>query len=341
MKLTIFGIAAATLAIVPAAALAQGADQPGEAQVTAFTASKSVTFGERVKMAGRVEPAQVAQVRLERRGVAGGWVPWATVRSNTRGRFKAAVPLKSSADVRARVMGVAAETTGPELAVRVRRSVGVTWEVDPTEAIAGRPIAVEAIVKPARPGERILIEGTRGKIWRKLSRPVVVPGGSAKAFVRLPAGGKWRLRARAVGTAGHDADGAAVSAPIRVYRANPHGVPRSSGSHIVQAINEMQLYYYERGKLRRVLPVVYGKPSTPTPSGRFRVYSKTPGPGPAFGPLAMWYFRGYGIHGTNQENLLSHTSRYYSLGCTRNYNENIRWLYPRVAIGTPVWNIRS
>jgi hypothetical protein len=342
VKLTRLGIVAATLAAAPGVALAQGGEQPVPAKITAFTASKSVTFGERVKMAGRVEPAQIAQIRLERKGAAGGWVPWATVRTNTKGVFKAAVPLKSSADVRARVMGVDDETTGPGTSVKVKRAVGITWEVDPTEAIAGRPIAVEAIVKPARPGERIVVEGSRGgKIWRKLSRPTVAPGGSAKGFVRLPAGGKWRLRARAPGAAGRDVDGKAVSTPIKVHGSNPHGVPRSTGSHIVQAINEMQLYYYEKGKLRRVLPVVYGKPSTPTPSGRYRVYSKTPGPGPAFGPLVMWYHRGYGIHGTNQENLLAHTSRYYSAGCTRNYNENIRWLYPRVAVGTPVWNIRG
>lgn len=342
MKLETLGIAAVTLAAVPALAFGQDGDQPVPAKITAFKASKNVTFGNRVKLAGKVSPPQIAQIRLERKGVAGGWVPWATVLTNKRGAFRAAVPLKSSADVRARVMGVDAESTGPETPVRVKRAVGVTWEVDPTEAIAGRPIAIEAIVKPARPGEKILVEGSRsGKIWRNLARPKVAPGGSAKGFVRLPAGGKWRLRARAPGAAGRDAEGRAVSTPIKVHGSNPHGVPRSRGSHIVQMINEFHLYYYEKGKLRRVLPVVYGAPSTPTPSGRYRVYSKTPGPGPAFGPLAMWYYRGYGIHGTNQENLLSHTTRFYSHGCTRNYNENIRWLYPRVAVGTPVWNIRS
>lgn len=337
---TVF-ITVAALGVLPGVAFAQAEEGPGDAQIVGFTASKSVDFGERVKMTGRVVPAQLAQVRVERLGRAGGWVAWATVRTDAKGRFSAAVPLQSSATVRARVMGIDAETTGPERAVKVRRSVGISWQVDPTEAIAGRPISVEARVRPARLGEKVVIEGTRGKIWRTLSRPTMKPGGSASAFVRLPAGGKWRLRARAGGMTGVDAEGAAVSSPITVHGSNPHGVPRSSGSHIVQAINEFQLYYYEKGKLRRVLPVVYGAPSTPTPSGRYRVYSKTPGPGPAFGPLVMWYYRGYGIHGTNQENLLSHTNRFYSHGCTRNYNENIRWLYPRVAVGTPVWNVRS
>ena len=85
--------------------------------------------------------------------------------------------------------------------------------------------------------------------------------------------------------------------------------------------------------------MVFGKPSTPTPVGRFAVYSKTAGPSSAFGPLVLWYHRGYGIHGTNEEYLLSRPPRYYSHGCTRNYNANILWLWPRVPVGTPVLNL--
>jgi lipoprotein-anchoring transpeptidase ErfK/SrfK len=73
--------------------------------------------------------------------------------------------------------------------------------------------------------------------------------------------------------------------------------------------------------------------------GSFAVYSKTAGPSAAFGPLVLWYHRGYGIHGTNQEFLLDQPPRYYSHGCTRNYNANILWLWPRVPVGTPVLNL--
>jgi lipoprotein-anchoring transpeptidase ErfK/SrfK len=155
----------------------------------------------------------------------------------------------------------------------------------------------------------------------------------------MPSGGGWRVLVEARGRKGFDVTGIGVSVPVWMYGRNPHGVPASSSHYIVQVLGERQMYYYEGGSLRRVFPVVFGKPSTPTPLGTFRVYSKTPGPGPAFGPLAMWYHRGYGIHGTNQEYLLTHKQRYYSLGCTRNYNDNIRWLYPRVPVGTPVRNI--
>ncbi len=124
-----------------------------------------------------------------------------------------------------------------------------------------------------------------------------------------------------------------------VFGSNPRGIPASASHYLVQEIGEFQLYYYEDGALRRVFPVVFGAPSTRTPVGRYAVYSKTAGPSAAFGPLVLWYHRGYGIHGTNQEYLLSRSWRYFSHGCTRNYNANIRWLWPRVPVGTPVLNL--
>ena len=59
-----------------------------------------------------------------------------------------------------------------------------------------------------------------------------------------------------------------------------------------------------------------------------------------FGPYALWSHGNYGIHGTNQPELLTREWRYFSAGCTRNTNENILWLWPRVPVGTPVRNIR-
>ena len=67
--------------------------------------------------------------------------------------------------------------------------------------------------------------------------------------------------------------------------------PASAPPYLVQKISEFHLYYYQYGKLRRVFPVVFGKASTPTPVGRFAVYSKTYGPSSAFGPRVLWYHR--------------------------------------------------
>ncbi|MEQ9337021.1 MAG: L,D-transpeptidase, partial [Miltoncostaeaceae bacterium] len=201
------------------------------------------------------------------------------------------------------------------------------------ESIAGRPFTVTGSVVPARDGERVLLEGSRnGRAFQPLAR-MVVRKGRVSGAVRPDEGGRWRFRLR---TDEARSDRSDATAPRRVFDANPHRVPASEPVYIVQKLSEAQLYYYERGHLARVFPVVFGKPSTPTPVGTFRVYSKTPGPGPAFGPLAMWYHGNYGIHGTNQEYLLGRSWRYYSAGCTRNYNANIIWLYDRVPIGTPV-----
>ena len=154
--------------------------------------------------------------------------------------------------------------------------------------------------------------------------------------VRLPSAGRWRIQLVARGRKGVDRTGTARSSTRTFHGRNPHSVPASAPHYIVQARREARLYYYEKGQLMRVLPVVFGKPSTPTPVGNFRVYAKTPGPSIVFGPWALWYHGNYGIHGTNQEHLLRQDWRYFSAGCTRNYNDNIVWLYERVPVGTPI-----
>ena len=134
-----------------------------------------------------------------------------------------------------------------------------------------------------------MLEGSRdGRAYAPIAR-LRLKDGRVSGTVTPPRGGTWRFRL----TAESDAPVAsAPSAARRVFDRNPLGVPASAPKYLVQKISEMQLYYYESGRLVRVLPVVFGKPSTPTPIGNYRVYSKTAGPGPAFGPQAMWYHRG-------------------------------------------------
>jgi lipoprotein-anchoring transpeptidase ErfK/SrfK len=320
------------------AALAAG---PPPDRVAAFNASRSAAIGERTVVRGAVSPPGPATVVIERRLADYTWAPLATLRANAKGRFRAKLPLRRSARLRASLQ-LADGTLVPGEArrsVTIARRAVLKLTVDETEAIAGRPIRVNGRVWPARPGERAPIEAVRrGKVVRMGSLRVRT-GGRVRGAVRLPRGGRWVIRLAAPGMAGVDRTGRSRPMRLRVYTRNPHNVPRNASHYIVQDIGETLLYYYEGGSLRRVLPVVYGKPSTPTPIGRFRVYSKTTGPSAPFGPLVLWYHRGYGIHGTNQEYLLDLPPRYYSHGCTRNYNDNIRWLWPRVPVGTPVLNI--
>lgn len=316
-----------------------GAQAPPGTEVSSFAAPGSITTGERAEIRGRLAPAAAVPVVVERLG-DGEWTPIARLRSRADGRFVARLPLRRSGNLRVSVAtadgGVASSR---RRFVTVRRKVRLSVEAAPLERIAGRPFTASGVVVPSVRGERVALEGSvNGGPFRVIAR-VPVRAGRVRATFTPPRGGAWRFRLSAAKRAGGGPGGAATTGRITVHGRNPHGVPASAHHYLVQRISEMQLYYYQRGQLRRVFPVVFGKPSTPTPLGRYRVYSKTYGPGPAFGPRALWYHRGYGIHGTNQEHLLTHRSRYYSAGCTRNFNVNILWLWDRVPVGTPVLNL--
>ncbi len=336
-------VSAVVLAGLSLPTLAIAADPPAAPpaglHVSSFQAPSRVFLGERATLKGKVAPAAAVPVLLERLE-NGAWVPIMTVQSTPAGTFAATLDLPPGS-VRASVQGpdgVVQSSARRSIAVVRRMTLAVTAQ--PLESISGRPFRATGVAVGAPNGERVALQGSRdGAPFRTIARLQVRSGRVAGAFTP-PAGGRWRFRLVAAPTPGRDSGGEArPTAPMSVFGSNPHGIPKSASHYLVQELRQFQLYYYENGKLRRVFPVVFGKPSTPTPVGRFAVYSKTAGPSAAFGPLVLWYHRGYGIHGTNQEYLLSHSWRRYSHGCTRNYNANIRWLWPRVPVGTPVLNL--
>jgi hypothetical protein len=324
-----------------APATAGAATPPDGLHVSAFSAPSAVTIGDRAAVSGRVAPAAAVPVLIERLE-DGAWTPLVTLRTRPNGRFAAALPLRRSSNLRASVQATDGTVVpGRRRFVGLRRRVSLRVSAPDMENIAGRPFRAIGAVVPAARGERALIEGSvDGGRFRPIAR-VRVRGGRVRTTFTPPSGGRWRFRLVAAPRPGVDTGGVGPAPAVPVFGANPHGAPASAPHYLVQVVSETQLYYYQRGKLRRVFPVVFGKPSTPTPTGSFRVYSKTTGPSAAFGPLVLWYHRGYGIHGTNQEYLLSRPPRYYSHGCTRNYNANIRWLWPLVPVGTPVLNVAS
>lgn len=332
-------VALAALAASALPTLAASAP-PAGIHVAAFSAQSRVTVGARVHVSGRVAPAAPVRVLIQRSRPDGTWTLAATLRAGADGRFDGMVPLAGTASLRAAVRTADGSVLpGRRRFVAVSRALVLAVRPPIYQEIAGVPFAVEGAVRPARPGERVTIEGSRGGTFRPLRTVAVRRGGSFRGRVAVPAAGTWRFRVRAEATESGQSSAEVTTLPILVFGRNPHGIPRSAPHFIVQERGQMRLYYYENGTLLRVFPVVFGAPGTPTPIGRFRVYSKTTGPRAAFGPLVLWYHRGYGIHGTNQEYLLGRTWRYYSHGCTRNYNDNIRWLWPRVPVGTPVVNL--
>jgi lipoprotein-anchoring transpeptidase ErfK/SrfK len=335
-------LAAACLAaaIVPAAAAGQSQPQPvWNMRVASFKAPSSIELGTRAQVSGRVTPKVAAPVLIERlEGTT--WSPIATVQSRRNGRFAVKVPVRGPGSLRASLQS----PVGPLVSSRrrfvgVRRRVALRVRAIEYQQIAGHTFTATGRVSHAAEGEAAVLEGSvNGGRFRTLKR-VAVRSGKVRTRFAPPRGGRWRFRLSAAPRPGIDSGGADSAAAMTVAGQNPHDVPASAPHYLVQKIGEMSLYYYQHGKLVRLFPVVFGAPATPTPIGSFRVYSKTAGPSSAFGPLVLWYHRGYGIHGTNQEYLLARSWRYYSHGCTRNYNANILWLWGRVPVGTPVRNI--
>lgn len=105
---------------------------------------------------------------------------------------------------------------------------------------------------------------------------------------------------------------------------------------------------YRRGRLVRTFSIVVGKPSTPTPHGRFFVEESIAMPaGSAGAPYALatsarsnvlQEFEGgpgqIAMHGV--ENLGGVPGTAVSHGCMRLANTNIRWLAARISPGVPV-----
>ncbi|MDI3281643.1 MAG: L,D-transpeptidase, partial [Bacillota bacterium] len=67
--------------------------------------------------------------------------------------------------------------------------------------------------------------------------------------------------------------------------------------------------------------------------GDFRILEKEVNPGGILGSRWMRFYKGYGIHGTNQPELIGQA---VSKGCIRMHNHHIEAIYPLVSIRTPV-----
>ncbi|MCD4838056.1 L,D-transpeptidase family protein [Neobacillus sedimentimangrovi] len=111
------------------------------------------------------------------------------------------------------------------------------------------------------------------------------------------------------------------------------------------------LAFYDSGKLVRTFSVATGRTRDLTPEGTFRIVNKIvnrpyytggiPGGDPR-NPLGnRWlgleargtYGTTYAIHGNNNE---SSIGKYVSSGCVRMHNDEVRWLFDRVKLYTPV-----
>jgi peptidoglycan hydrolase-like protein with peptidoglycan-binding domain len=106
--------------------------------------------------------------------------------------------------------------------------------------------------------------------------------------------------------------------------------------NIIVDLEQKELTLKRGEQFIKVYPVAAGKPSTPTPTGNWRIVQKTVNPGGPFG--ARWMrlsipWGGYGIHGTDQPETIGTAA---SHGCIRMFNQDVVELYDIVPLGTQV-----
>jgi hypothetical protein len=120
---------------------------------------------------------------------------------------------------------------------------------------------------------------------------------------------------------------------------------------IVVSLRQRHLAAYYNGRVRMSVPVGVGKPSSPTPPGRFWIRERfhlTERSNPYwpyalgtsdYSTLTDWPGGGVvGIHGDfNEPQLIPGDP---SHGCVRMRDPDIAWLAPRITLGTPVHIIR-
>ena len=103
---------------------------------------------------------------------------------------------------------------------------------------------------------------------------------------------------------------------------------------VVLSLSNRRLYLVLGGKAIKSYPIGIGKASTATPTGSYKIVTKTPNPGGPFG--AMWMglsIPEYGIHGTNNPESIG---KMVSKGCIRMHNRDVLELSKIVPVGTTV-----
>ena len=225
-----------------------------------------------------------------------------------------------------------------EVSVSVRPKVTLV-------AVARKPLIEDKYVRytvrvrPAHPGATVRLTRRTKDGWITLKELTLDDDSRAKARVLAGTPGRLVVRAQMAADADHLAGNSARWKATVYDRRNPYGVPAKYPRLILVDLSQYKLYYHEYGNVIRVFKCVLGRPGLPTPKGRFRIYAKDPHIGGPYGPFRMRYLGLYAIHGTNEPWLLGRFPRNYSHGCTRLSNTNITWLYKRVKVGTPVWNV--
>ena len=113
-----------------------------------------------------------------------------------------------------------------------------------------------------------------------------------------------------------------------------------AGKQIVVDLSDQTTYAYENGNLLGQFVVSTGLPGTPTVLGDYSIYIKLESQrmvGPDYDlpgvPWVMYFYQGYGLHGTYWHNNFGHPM---SHGCVNMRTGDAEWMYSWAPMGTPV-----
>jgi lipoprotein-anchoring transpeptidase ErfK/SrfK len=116
--------------------------------------------------------------------------------------------------------------------------------------------------------------------------------------------------------------------------------PTNSGRSIVVSVGEQRIYAYENGQLVHSHLTSTGRQVTPTVIGDYNIYVKYVADdmsGPDYFlpqvPYVMYFYQGYGIHGTYWHNSFG---RPMSHGCVNLPVGEAEWFFNFASVGTPV-----
>jgi LysM repeat protein len=197
-----------------------------------------------------------------------------------------------------------------------------------TSAPEPAPAATTSTTHTVRPGEYLsLIARNYGVSWTTIAEANGITDPN-----RVFAGMQLTIP-------GSDGTQVAYTAPAQA--SGEIGAHWGRGRELVVDLSTQMAYAFDDGVMMRSALVSTGLPATPTVQGEYAIWHKTPaqtmsGPG-YYLPNVQWvmyFYQGYGFHGTywhnNFGNPMSH-------GCVNMTNDDAYWFYNFADYGTPVW----
>jgi LysM repeat protein len=134
--------------------------------------------------------------------------------------------------------------------------------------------------------------------------------------------------------------GSGGGGPAPIPAANAPNPTITDGKQIVVDLSQQMVFAFENGQLLRQFVVSTGLPQYPTVTGDYAIYVKytsTRMTGPDYDlpnvPWTMYFYRGYGLHGTYWHNNFGQPM---SHGCVNMRTPEAEWLFNWAPVGTPV-----